>query len=68
MARHLADSLIIPFDVMDYSALLQDLVKTFLTRFEVEMKNQTLDASKLMSDTSSVMSVASTVKATILHI
>lgn len=47
VTRDLADSLLLPFNVSDYSSVLNDLGESFISRFEREMQSFGLDTSLL---------------------
>ncbi|XP_053400918.1 N-acetylated-alpha-linked acidic dipeptidase 2-like [Mercenaria mercenaria] len=49
VTRDLADSLLLPFNVSDYSSVLKDLGETFITRFDKEMRGHGLDTSLLQN-------------------
>lgn len=47
VARDLADSLILPFDITDYSTVLEDLADTLLKEFGLQMNKNGLDTNLL---------------------
>ncbi|XP_053398140.1 N-acetylated-alpha-linked acidic dipeptidase 2-like [Mercenaria mercenaria] len=49
VARDLADSLIVPFDITDYSTVLNDLADTLLANFGQEMSANGLDTALLQA-------------------
>jgi len=46
VARQLADSLVLPYNVTDFSTTLNDMTKTFLDEFATSMQNQSIDTSE----------------------
>lgn len=47
MGRNLADSLILPFNVTDYSSTVQDMVNTFMNRFRQQLQDKGIDTTLL---------------------
>lgn len=47
MARNLADSLIIPFNVSDYAVTLENMKKTLFKEFETLMHDNGIDTGKI---------------------
>lgn len=47
MGRDLADSLILPFNVSDYSGVIKSIGKTFMQSFKQQMENNSIDTALL---------------------
>lgn len=48
VARDMADSLILPFNVTDYAVVMQDLGQTFVKTFGKDMADHGLDTGSLI--------------------
>ena len=47
MARHISDTLILPFNVSDYAFVMDNMVKTLLKDFGSQMENKGIDTGKI---------------------
>lgn len=47
VARYLADSLILPFNLSDYALAMKDMAKTFTSNFKDDMNEKGIETGKL---------------------